>query len=154
MYGRDSINNSILVFKNKLYDVSFYPEIWSTGIIVPYYRGITLTNTMSKLFTYILNQRQSGAASQAQFAYKKKNSTADAVFVLSSLISHSLQKSNVFCAFIDFTKAFDSIDIKLLFAKLMGYKISDKMLKMIVNIYSKVKSNVRTKGDNTGTFKL
>ena len=26
----------------------------------------------------------------------------------------------------------------------MGYKISDKMLKIIVNIYSKVKSKVRT----------
>ena len=96
---------------------------------------------MSKLFTYILNQRlsswfeQSGTASQAQFA----------VFVLSSLISHSLKKSNVFCAFIDFTKAYDSIDRNLLYAKLMGYKISGKMLKMIVNIYSKVKSKVRTK---------
>ena len=115
---------------------------------------------MSKLFTYILNQRlsswfeQSGAASQAQFAYKKKNSTADTVFVLSSLISHSLKKSNVFCAFIDFTKAFDSIDRNLVYAKLMGYKISDKMLKMIVNIYSKVKSKVRTEGVSTGTFNL
>ena len=74
--------------------------------------------------TYILNQRlsswfeQSRTASQTQFAYKKKNSTADAVFVLSSPISHSLQKSNVLCAFIDFTKAFDSIDIQLLYAKL------------------------------------
>ena len=116
---------------------------------------------MSKLFTYILNQRlsswfeQSGAASQAQFAYKEKNSTADAVIVLSSVISHSLKKSNVFCAFIDFTKAFDSIDINLLYAKLMGYKISGKMLKMIVNIYSKVKIKVRTEGViSTGTFNL
>ena len=115
---------------------------------------------MSKLFTYILNQRlsswfeQSGAASQAQFAYKEKNSTADAVIVLSSVISHSLKKSNVFCAFIDFTKAFDSIDRIFLYAKLMGYKISGKMLKMIVNIYSKVKIKVRTEGVSTGTFNL
>ena len=162
LYGSKSLKSSILILFNKLYDTSFYPEIWSTGVIVPIYkkgdpkqpanyRGITLTSTMSKLFTYILNQRlsswfeQSGAASQAQFAYKKKNSTADAVFVLSSLISHSLKKSNVICAFIDFTKAFDSIDRNLLYAKLMGYKISDKMLRMIVNIYSKVKSKVRTK---------
>ena len=109
---------------------------------------------MSKLFTNILNQRlsswfkQSGASPQAQFAYKKKNSTLDAVFVLSSLIYHSLQKSNVLCAFID------SIDIHVLYAKLMGYKISVKMLNMIVNIYSNVKSKVRTEGDSTGTFNL
>ena len=66
------------------------------------------------------------------------------MFVLNSLISHSLNQ-NVFCTFIDFTKAFDSIDRNLLYAKLMGYKISVKMLKMIVNIYSKVKSKVRPK---------
>ena len=36
----------------------------------------------------------------------------------------------------------------------MGYKISDKMLKMIVNISSKVKSKVRTEGVGTGTFNL
>ena len=160
---------SIPVLFNKLYDASFYPEIWSTRVIVPIYkkgdckqpanyRGITLTSTMSKLFTYILNQilsswfEQSGAASQAQFAYKKKNSTVDAVFVLSSLIFYSLKKSNIFCAFIDFTKTFDSIDRNLLYAKLMGYKISVKMLKMIVNIYSKVKNKVRTEGVSTGTF--
>ena len=171
LYGSESLKSSILVIFNKLYDTSFYPEIWSTRVIVPIYkkgdpkepanyRCITLTSTMSKLFTYILNQRlsswfeQSGAASQAQFAYKKKNSTADAVFVLSSLISHSLKKSNVFCAFIDFTKAFDSIDRNLFYAKLMGYKISDKMLKMIVNIYSKVKSKVKTEGVSTGTYNL
>ena len=74
------------------------------------------------------------------------------MFVLSSLISHSRKKSNVLCAFIDFTKAFDSIDINLLYAKLMG---CGKMLKMIVNIiYSKVKSKVRTEAVRTETFNL
>ena len=56
--------------------------------------------------------------------------------------------------FINFTKAFDSIDRNLLYTKFMGYKISEKMLKMIVNIYSKEKSKVRTEGVSTGTFNL
>ena len=107
LYGSESLKSSILVLFNKLYDTSFYPEIWSTGVIVPIYkkgdpkepanyRGITLSSTMSKLFTYILNQRlsswfeQSGAASQAQFAYKKKNSTADAVQCLCSVLSYRI----------------------------------------------------------------
>ena len=54
----------------------------------------------------------------------------------------------------DLKKAFDSIDIHLLYAKLMGYKISGKMLNMIVMIYSKEKRKVRTEGDSTGTFNL
>ena len=35
LYGRESLKSSILVLFNKLYDASFYPEIWSTGVIVP-----------------------------------------------------------------------------------------------------------------------
>ena len=38
LYGRESLNSSILVLFNKLYDASFYPEIWSTGVIVPIYK--------------------------------------------------------------------------------------------------------------------
>ena len=76
------------------------------------------------------------------------------MFVFSSFISHSLRKSNMLCAFIDFTKAFHSIDRNLIYANLMGYELSGKMLKMIVNIYPKVKSKVRTEGASTGTFNL
>ena len=65
-------------------------------------------------------------------------------FVQCLLISHSIQISNVLCAFIDFIKAFDSINRNLLYTKLMGYKISAKIIKIIVNIYLKAKSKVRT----------
>ena len=53
---------------NKLYSIGFFPTEWSTGVIVPIhkrgdknnpqnYRGITLTSTMSKIFTYLLHRR-------------------------------------------------------------------------------------------------
>ena len=57
------------------------------------YRGITLTSAMSKLLTYMLNQRinvwseESGILSQAQFAYKKGYSTTDAIFVLNTKLA-------------------------------------------------------------------
>ena len=38
LYGRESLRISIIIPFNKLYDVSFYPEIWSTGVIVPIYK--------------------------------------------------------------------------------------------------------------------
>ena len=58
-------NNLKYVMKelfNKLYSIGFFPTEWSTGVIVPIhkrgdkynpqnYRGITLTSTMSKIFT-------------------------------------------------------------------------------------------------------
>ena len=52
----------------KIYYTGHFPDQWTTGVIVPIfkkgdkknpanYRGITLTSTMGKLFTYVLNQR-------------------------------------------------------------------------------------------------
>ena len=105
----------------------YFPSKWSTGVIVPIYkkgdqynpsnyRGITLTCTLSKLFTYILNERLlqflsfHSLSSECQFAYKPGYSTIDAVYVLHSIIAHNMVKSDTHCAFIDFSKAFDKID--------------------------------------------
>ena len=53
---------------NVMYDTGVYPDKWSTWVIVPIYkkgdkddpanyRGITLTCALSKVFTFMLNER-------------------------------------------------------------------------------------------------
>ena len=91
---------------NKIYYTGHFPDQWTTGVTVPIfkkgdkknpanYRGITLTSTMGKLFTYVLNQRftawaeESNFLSNAQFAYRTGYSTRDAIFVLNSILSHA-----------------------------------------------------------------
>lgn len=145
---------------NAIYQAGAFPERWAIGIIVPIYkkgdsklasnyRGITLTSCMSKLFTYILNTRlcswleEEAKLSNTQFAYRKGYGTVDAVFVLNYIISKTL-RSGLFCAFIDFTKAYDLIDRHILYTKLMGYGISKQLLKIIMNMYASVKCKVRT----------
>ena len=78
----------------------------------------------------------------------------DAVYVLHSTISHVMESSNVPCAFIDFSKAFDKVDRNILYAHLMEYGISSKMLQIIVDMYSKLKSQVRTNNGYKETFSL
>ncbi len=151
---------------NKLYTCGYYPDIWSTGIIVPIfksgdthepgnYRPITLTSTISKLFTYLLNQRLcqwleiSETVSETQFAYKCGYSTMDAIFVFKSVLDKAMCRSpGVYCIFVDFTKAFDSINREILYNKLIEYKVSSRMLRIIINMYSKRSSKIRT---NSGT---
>ena len=106
---------------------------------------------MSKVFTFMLNKRigewteQEDILSQVQFAYKTGHSTTDAVFVLHTVLSSSLVASNgACCGFIDFTKAFDNINRETLFQRLKQFNISAKLLKMIKNMYSKLKCQVRT----------
>ena len=177
-YGRDEIIHILVDLFNKLYDAGHYPTQWTTGVIVPIYkkrtrsnpanyRGITLTSTMSRIFTYILNERLLKwselccISTESQFAYKPCYSTIDAVFVLHSTtcISHMLWSLQTYinCAFIDFSKEFDKIDRSILYTHLMEYHeyaISSKMLQIIVDMYSKLKSQVRTNNGYTDTFPL
>ena len=105
----------------------FFPESWMDGLIVPlfkkgdvnyvhHYRGITLVSCLSKLFTSVLNKRieqfciENSTITDVQFAFVKGRSTIDAMFMLLSIIRSRLNdKKRLYCSFVDFTKAFDSV---------------------------------------------
>ena len=74
--------------------------------------------------------------------------TADNIFVLNNLITHCLNNNDMlYCAFIDFTKAFDFVVRDVLWFKLIRLGVRGRMLNIIKSIYSCVKS--RVKHDNT-----
>ena len=71
-------------------------------------------------------------------------STVDDVFVLLSLLTHVLnQGSKLYCAFIDFTKAFDYVVRDNLWYKMIKLGIRGKILNIIKSMYSVVKSRVK-----------
>ena len=110
------------------------------------YRGITLTSTLSKMFTYLLNQRlgqwceNNNILSEAQFSYKAGYGTTDAIFVLRMLLD--MNRSGIHLAFIDFCKAFDNVNRNVMYAKLISHGISSKFLKKFESMYSKIKSRL------------
>ena len=84
--------------------------------------------------------------------YKPGYGTVDAVFVLKCMFdSH---RSGAHYAFIDYSKAFDLIDRDLLYNKLLNFGISSKFLKIIMNMYSKTSSKVRTASRMSDPFNL
>ena len=74
----------------------------------------------------------------------KKPGTIVAVYVLQSIIAHNMVTSDTHCAFIDFSKAFDKIDRLILYNKMTKCGISSMMLQMILNMYSKIRSKIKT----------
>ena len=57
------------------------------------------------------------------------------------------KKKELYCAFIDFAKAFDTVWRKGLWHKLLGNEINGKMYKVILNMYSGIKSRVLYNGE-------
>ena len=82
--------------------------------------------------------------SDAQFGFRKGRSTVDAIFVLNAVVSKCLNENKrLACAFIDFKKAFDSIYRNGLWLKLYTLGIRGKVLRIVKNLYAKVKVRVR-----------
>ncbi len=102
-----------------------------------------LLSTVYKLFSGILNKRIVNVADTNQLFADEQNgfgegrSCIDHILVLSSIIRNRKAKGlSTYITYIDFEKAFDCIDRKLLFHKLMSIsRISAKILDFIKSIY-------------------
>jgi hypothetical protein len=147
---------------NLILDSGVWPTDWSIGLIVPIYknkgstddpsnyRGITLLSCASKLFTALLNDRltkyldYTGLLGEEQTGFRSGYSTTDHVFTLNGILELLLgNKQRLYCAFVDYKKAFDSIDRTALWTKLINHGIGGKVLTVITNLYSDAKSCVR-----------
>ena len=85
-----------------------------------------------------------GVLIEAQAGFRAGMSTVDNVFVLHDLISHMLNNGHkLYCAFIDFTKAFDYVVRDNLWYKLICLGLRGNMLNIIKSMYTSVKSRVK-----------
>ena len=146
---------------NKILNLGYFPESWSEGFIVPLhkkgklddvnnFRGITLLSIVGKLFSRILNNRLTEWAEEyyvyieAQAGFRECMGTTDNLFVLHGLISHALNKNEkLFCAFVDFTKAFDYVVRDILWYKLIKLGVRGKILNVVMSMYNHIKSRVK-----------
>jgi hypothetical protein len=155
---------------NLIFSCGIIPDSWLVRIIKPIYknkgdpnildnyRAICLTYNMGKLFTLILNSRLNklsddiGLISGIQGGFRKGYSVQYSLFVMHSLISLYLSSGKkLFCAFVDFKKAFDTVWRIGLWQKLIKNKIGGEMFRVILNLYTDIKSCV-TNGDLHSNF--
>ena len=146
---------------NWIFNTGNVPELWLRGNIVPVYknkgdnddaknyRPITLISCLGKFFTSVINERLNRYADNVelilenQAGFRKNHSTVDHIFALNSLIelSHRFHKK-MYCAFIDFEKACDTVWRLGLWNKLISNNINGKCFNVIVNMYRGIKSRI------------
>lgn len=157
---------------NKCFEKGIIPSAWKKGVINPVpksstadsrdplsYRGITITSSIYKLYCQVLSNRltkwetEFSVIHDQQNGFRKGRSTIDQISSLTSIIeTRKLKKLSTFVAFIDFKKAYDSIDRDILFRKLSDLGIAGYMYKAIISLYDEVKCCVRINGFNTDWF--
>ena len=124
------------------------------------YRGISLLCTISKIFTKVLNNRlvrwaeHNDKLDDSQGAYRKGRSTVDHMFSLYSIIQKYLRKrgGRFYVAFIDFSRAFDSIPHSTLWYRLLQDGIHGRIITVFRSMYAKLRSCVKSSSGFTDFF--
>ena len=89
----------------------------------------------------------------AQSGFRQGHSTAKNLFILKNLIDlMQANKKKLFCCFIDFKQAFDTIWRVGLWQKLMQGGITGKCFILISTLYKDIKSQVVTNEGSTAFF--
>lgn len=168
-----SCENMLEVFVkyfNLILKTGIVPEEWSKGIIIPIYknkgdkgdpnnyRGISLLSCLSKVFTACIKSRiqefveTQSMMGEEQTGFRTGYSTTNHIFNLKCIIDMYLMKrERLYVAFIDYQKAFDSVNRAILWTKLLSTNINGKVLNVIKNLYEKAKSNIMT-GEGMSEF--
>ncbi|KAL4222866.1 hypothetical protein ACF0H5_018906 [Mactra antiquata] len=114
------------------------------------FRGITLLSVIGKLFTRLINSRLTHWAEnyyiyvESQAGFISKMGTIDNIFVLHGLVNHLINDNKqLFCAFVDYSKAFDYPVRQNIWYKLHNLGIRGKLFKTIKSMYSHITSQVR-----------
>ena len=114
---------------------------------------MTLLDVLSKLFTKILNNRLSrwaesnGIYAEGQSGFRDGYSTADGVFLLHAVVDHWMTNPNnkVYCAMVDFRKAFEYIVYDNLWRRMIEKGVTGKTLSIHVVkfMYRQLKNRIR-----------
>ena len=154
----------LLKIIRQLFSKCVYPSNWNSNFLKPIYkkgevkdpdnyRGLAIGSSFSKLFSLILLTRltkyidANNLISTKQTGFMKGSRTSDHIFLLQTIIEKIVKKnkSKLYAAFIDFKKAYDTVDRKKLFERLKSLGISGIFLYNITAMYEKTSYNIKLK---------
>ena len=157
--GFPVIQEALVHLFNNVLNSQVFPEPWNEGLIIPIhkkgdklnidnYRGIIISSCIGKLFLKVMTSRIESHMDRLhrwcdnQCGCKKDHRTEDNLYILNSVYeSHvSRGKGNIYLAFVDFTKFFDTINREMLYYK---YGICGPIYHIIKSMYSATSYRVK-----------
>ncbi|CAH8542902.1 unnamed protein product [Schistosoma haematobium] len=158
-----------LLFK-KIWEEEQVPMDWKEGHLIKIpkkgdlskcenYRGITLLSIPGKVFnTLLLNWMKDAVDAQLrdqQAGFRKDRSCTDQIATLRIIVEQSVEwNSSLYINFIDYEKAFDSVDRRTLWKLLRHHGVPEKIVNIIRNSYDGLQCKVVHGGQLTDAFQV
>lgn len=156
---------------NEIFTTGHFPSRWNVGLLHPIfkkgdpekcenYRTVTVISLFGKLFASILEARisewaeEKGCRAKGQAGFRKGRSTVDHLFTLKALIDKARggSKNELYCCFVDFSKAFDTVPRGKLWERLREIGLGRKMGRAVQALYENVRCRVVTPEGLSGEF--
>ncbi len=104
------------------------------------YRGITLLSCKGKLFTSILNERLNDYSNTLSIINDTDIPVWITCFLLKCVIDlFKWKERKLFCLFVDYEKAFDTVQCEGLWCKLVKEEMQEKIINVIRNMYNNIR---------------
>lgn len=159
-YGEEILTRPITILFNKILEEETIPEQWTTSTIILLhkkgpkdnlnnYRPISLMSNLYKLFSKVITRRLTKPLDEnqpnEQAGFRSGFSTADHL----QAVNQIMEKFNEFnlplyIAFVDYTKAFDSVEHSSVLQALEKQGIESKYIRILDNLYIQSKAKVKT----------
>ncbi|XP_028649227.2 LOW QUALITY PROTEIN: uncharacterized protein LOC114645554 [Erpetoichthys calabaricus] len=155
----------------KIWEEEEIPTDWKEGYLVKLpkkgdlsncnnYRGITLLSVPGKVFNWILLERMKDIVDpqlrDEQAGFRQNRSCTDQIATLHIIVEQSLEWNTpvLYINFVDYEKAFDSVDRGTLWKLLQHYGIPAKVVNLIKSSYEGITCRVIHGGQLTNSFQV
>ena len=123
------------------------------------YRGITLLSVPGKILNRIILERIKGKMDQTlreqHAGFRQDRSCTDQIATLRIIVEQSIEwNSSLYINFVDYEKAFDSVDRETLWKVLRHYGVPKKLVNIIKNSYEGMTCRVIHEGQLTKNFEV
>ncbi|CAG4982594.1 unnamed protein product [Colias eurytheme] len=146
-YGEDITTSKMYELITKIWKEEKQPDEWNLGVICPVhkkgsrrkcsnYRGIAILPTAYKVLSYIILGRLEPYTEKIlgdyQCGFRKNRSTTDQIFLLRQIMEKRWEYAqSLHILFVDFIKAYDSVDRDSLYNILRLFQIPEKLVRMV-----------------------
>jgi len=152
----------------KIWRTKTWPKEWKRSIYIPLhkkgdpsdcsnYRTIALIPHASKVLLKIIQRRLESHVDRElpenQAGFRKGRGTRDVIADVRWMLEKTREyQKDVYMCFIDYSKAFDSVDYDKLWTTLRGMAIPEHLIVLMRNLYSGQEAAIRTEDGNSGWF--